>query len=197
MVLNHEIIWRILPCFFDMPLQDACRAMHLSPHSIRKVMNKNGVKGWPFQKVKKNMYHLKWWNIEEARDMILQTHPGEEIYNALMKAKSIGWLMRRIHDDSFSIPKSNNHDDSFSIPKSNNVNQSASLLSVIDNFSDQPASLLSIADNSSEVRDSLVELENISDWTFLDDIMDDDSVRAQLAMIDQESEGNYWDGLFD
>ena len=157
-------------------------------------MNKNGVKGWPFQKVKKNMYHLKWWNIEEARDMILQTHPGEEIYNALMKAKSIGWLMRRIHDDSFSIPKSNNHDDSFSIPKSNNHDDSFSIPK--SNNVNQSASLLSVID-SSEVRDSLVELENISDWTFLDDIMDDDSVRAQLAMIDQESEGNYWDGLFD
>jgi len=87
-----------------MPLHDASRALRISVHTIRKVMTRQGEKNWPFQRIKKNLYRLSWIDIEEARDALLQTYTEGEIFNALMKAKSTGWLMRKIHDTSVPAP---------------------------------------------------------------------------------------------
>ena len=164
-------------------------------------MSKNGMKGWPFQIVKKNKYHLTWFDITETREQILRGNPVEEIYDALTKAKSTGWLMRRIHDDSFTNTKESYCLLSGALPLDPLV--SDPLVSdplVSDTLVSDPLQLDPLPSSNEDISnmvESVASSDYISDWSFLDEIINDESVRSQLETIAQEPVENYWDGLFD
>ena len=146
------------------------------------------MKGWPFQIVRKNKYHLTWFDIAETREQILRGNPIEEIYDALTKAKSTGWLMRRIHDDSFTNTK-----ESEALPSEALPADQLQLEPLVSDLELPPSS----NEDISNIVESFISSDYISDWSFLDDIINDESVRSQLETIAQEPVENYWDGLFD
>jgi len=164
------------------------------------------MKGWPFQIVKKNKYHLTWFDITETREQILRGNPVEEIYDALTKAKSTGWLMRRIHDDSFTNTKESYCLLSGALPSDPLASDplvSDPLVSdplVSDPLVSDPLQLDPLPSSNEDISnmvESLASSDYISDWSFLDEIINDESVRSQLETIAQEPVENYWDGLFD
>lgn len=88
----------VLPCFFDIPVQEASKMLRLSSHTMLKLRKAQGLARWPYEQVRKGEFQMNWRQIDKARKDMMVLVKDEELLSALRAAERRGWLLRTIHE---------------------------------------------------------------------------------------------------
>jgi hypothetical protein len=93
----------ILPCFFDMPVDDVARIVRVTKRTIVRCRKGMGIQKWPFEDVKKGTFKLNWKDIRELREEQLAS-AGDTVRPLLEAAQRRGDLMAKIHERNPPAP---------------------------------------------------------------------------------------------
>lgn len=88
---------RIVECFYDIPLNDACKILNSSHPTVKKLSKQNV---WPFNRLKRGSFSMTWREIADTRNQIIEELcpvKHNKMIVCLQKARRLGWLMARMH----------------------------------------------------------------------------------------------------
>jgi hypothetical protein len=93
----------ILPCFFDMPVDDVTKIVRVTKRTIVQCRKRMGILKWPFEDVKKGTFKMSWRDISNLREEQLAS-AAEDVRPMLEAAQRRGGLMAKIHERNPPAP---------------------------------------------------------------------------------------------